>query len=347
MKDKIVTFGEIMLRLSKPEHRRLFQGSTFQGDYGGSEANVAVSLAQLGDHVEYVTSVPRNAMGDAALMHLREFGLDTSHVIRGGERLGTYYFEPAAAMRNSRVVYDRRGSSFYTLKRGDINWADIFSDAALFHCSGITCAISQDSLDTTMDAVNLARKMGVEITCDINYRKNLWKYPGADAPTTLHKFMEQSTFIFGDQDEWEVASGLKRIPFVAEDSHFQPDMEAYGNYFEALHRQFPRCRRMLMGLRNQISSGHHTLSGILYADGKLYTTRTYDIRYIVDPMGVGDAYVAAFIHARRKWPGDEQRCMDFALSASALKNAIAGDQNLVSEAEIIANMNGGSGRIER
>ena len=346
MKKKIVTFGEILFRLSKENQARLTQGRAFNGDFGGSEANVAVSLATLGDQVEYVTRVPNNAMGHAALMHLREFGLDVSHVVWGGDRLGSYFFETAAAMRNAMVVYDRKNSSFYTLKHGDILWEPVFQDAALFHCSGITCAMSKEALNTTFDALELAKSMGVEITCDINYRHNLWHYPGADAPKTLRKLMEYSSFIFGDQNEWEVGSGLRQIPFEAKDATYEIDDAAYLDYFRQLRQQFPRCKRMLIALRNQLTSTHHTLTGILFAEGKLYKTRIYDINPVIDPMGCGDAFVAAFIHARMKW-ADDQHCLDFALSASALKNTIIGDQNLVSEAEIIANMQGKGGRIER
>ena len=176
MSTKIVTFGEIMIRLSKPGYQRLFQGHRFEGNYGGSEANAAVSLAFMGDRVEYVTRVPYGPMGEAALMHPREYNLNVSHVVKGGERLGTYYFEEAVAMRNSRVVYDRKDSSFYTLKRGMIKWEKILDDAGVFHSSGITCAISRDAMETTMDALELAVKKGLTVSCDINYRKNLWGY---------------------------------------------------------------------------------------------------------------------------------------------------------------------------
>ena len=158
---KIVTFGEIMLRLSKHSGQRLFQNGPFDAAYGGSEANVAVSLAQLGDDVEYVTRVPNNAIGDAALMHLRELGLNVRHTVRGGKRLGTYYFEPAAAMRGSRVVYDRDDSSFNTMAYGDIDWEPIFNETDLFHCSGITCATSQAALDTTMEAALVGHAHGL------------------------------------------------------------------------------------------------------------------------------------------------------------------------------------------
>ncbi|MCI6618547.1 MAG: sugar kinase [Prevotella sp.] len=345
---KIVTFGEILLRLSKGGSQRLFQGHGFQGHYGGSEANVAISLALLGNEVEYVTRLPDNTLGNAALMHLREFGLDTSHIVRGGERLGSYYFEAAAAMRNSNVVYDRNDSAFFTLHHGDIDWEPVFRQARLFHCSGITCAASRDALETTMDAVCLADRMGIELTCDINYRRNLWRYPGADAHRSLHALMQYSGFIFGDQNEWFVASGQPPIPFTALDGSYRFDLDAYARYFDGLHRQFPRCRRMVIGHRNQLSSQHHVVAGVMWAEGQIYTSRIYDVHPIVDQMGVGDAWVAGFIHARLKWPDDDQRCLDFSVSAAALKNTIAGDQNLVSEDEILANMQGdGSGRIQR
>jgi 2-dehydro-3-deoxygluconokinase len=345
---KIVTFGEIMLRLSKPGYFRLTEGHLFEGHYGGSEANVAVSLAMLGDDAEYVTRVPQNPIGDAALMYLRQFGLDLSHVVRGGDRLGTYYFERGAAMRNSMVVYDRKGSSFYSLKRGMIPWNEILHDAAYFHCSGITCAISRDAMDTTFDALKKANELGVHITADINYRNNLWKF-GLDPHDVLFRMLQYSELIFGDQDEWEVASGVQKIPFMAEDSYFKIDHDAYMGYFHKMHKFFPRCKKMVLALRNQLSSRHHIFTGLLYdvEKDKLYTSRIYDIQPIVDPMGVGDAFVAAYIHAFVRCSGDNQQNLDFALSASALKNTISGDQNLVSKEEIIDNMTNSGGRIQR
>ena len=327
---KIVTFGEIMLRLSKHAGQRLFQNGPFDAAYGGSEANVAVSLAQL-----------------AARMHLRELGLDVHHSVRGGKRLGSYYFEPSVAMRGSRVVYDRDESAFNTMAYGDINWEPVFREAHLFHCSGITCATSRDALDTTMEAVRMADERGLELTCDINYRGNLWKYPGANAQQSLCELMSHSSFIFGDQNEWKVASGMEPIPFTALGEDYTFDQEAYRRYFDRLHTMFPRCHRMLMAHRNILSSQHHVNCGVLWVDGDIYYSRIYDIDDIVDQMGVGDAWVAAYIHARLKWPEDEQRCLDFSVSASALKNTISGDQNLVSEQEILANMTARGGRIDR
>lgn len=344
---KIVTFGEIMLRLSKHGAMRLSQGNSFDANYGGSEANVAVSLAMLGDDVEYVTRVPDNAIGEAALMHLREYGVDVSHTVKGGKRLGTYYFEPSAAMRSSRVVYDRDDSAFNTLSYGDIDWAPILKEVGLFHCSGITCATSQAALDTTVDAVRRAFESGVELTCDINYRGNLWKYPGANARKALDELMQYSSFIFGDQNEWYVSSGLDPIPFTALDEGYQFDMDAYHRYFDQLHKMFPRAERMLMAHRNQLSFQHHVNAGVLWVNGEIYTSRIYDIQPIVDQMGVGDAWVAAFIHARHRWPDDDRHCLEFATAAASLKNTVPGDQNLVSEQEILTAMQGGNGRIDR
>lgn len=336
-----------MLRLSKHGAMRLTQGNSFEANYGGSEANVAVSLAMLGDDVEHVTRVPDNAIGEAALMHLREYGVDVRHAVKGGKRLGTYYFEPSAAMRSSRVVYDRDDSAFNTLSFGDIDWAPILKEVGLFHCSGITCATSQAALDTTMDAVRRTFESEVELTCDINYRGNLWKYPGANARKALDELMQYSSFIFGDQNEWYVASGLDPIPFTALDESYQFDLDAYRRYFDRLHKMFPRAERMLMAHRNQLSFQHHVNAGVLWVNGEIYTSRICDIQPIVDQMGVGDAWVAAFIHARHRWPDDDRLCLEFSTAAASLKNTVPGDQNLVSEQEILAAMQGGNGRIDR
>lgn len=217
----------------------------------------------------------------------------------------------------------------------------------MFHCSGITCATSQAALDTTMDAVRRAFESGVELTCDINYRANLWKYPGANARKALDELMQYSSFIFGDQNEWYVASGLDPIPFTALDESYQFDLDAYRRYFDRLHKMFPRAERMLMAHRNQLSFQHHVNAGVLWANGEIYTSRIYDIRPIVDQMGVGDAWVAAFIHARHQWPDDDRHCLEFSTAAASLKNTVSGDQNLVSEQEILAAMQGGNGRIDR
>ena len=338
MGQKTVTFGEILQRWSPPGVYRIGQRSEWEGQFGGSEANVAVSLAVLGENVGYVSRIPQNVVGDACLRTLRYYGIDVSDVVRGGERLGAYYFEKAADIRRSLVVYDRKGSSFWSCTPGMFPWAEIFCDADVFHCSGITCAVSQSAADATFEAVRAAKEAGLRITCDINYRRNLWKYDGADAHKTLNALMQYSDYIFGDQDEWEVATGIPKIPEDKMLSSTELDMEAYGRYFEEMHRQFPGCGEMMMGLRNQITTNHHTLTALLWDHGTIYKTKIFDITDIVDSVGVGDAFVAAYIHASRKWPGEPQRCLDFSLTAAMLKNSIIGDCNLVTEEEIFSQM---------
>lgn len=325
-----------MLRWSKNGSMRLSQGYDWEGHFGGSEANVAVSLAVLGNQVGYVSRIPDNEIGNACLRELRRYGIDISEIVRGGDRLGTYYFEAASSVRRSQVVYDRMGSSFYSSATGMYPWRDIFAHTDIFHCSGITCAVSQSATEATFEAVHSAKEMGLRITCDINFRKNLWRYPGADAHKTLNALMQYSDYIFGDQDEWEVATGVKQVPMDHMMADTELDMEAYGRYFDEMHRQFPHCREMMLGLRNQISTTRHTLTALLWYEGEIYRTRIYDISPIVDPMGVGDAFVAAYIHAAEKWPGNPQRCLDFCTAASMLKNSIVGDFNLVTEEEILA-----------
>ena len=333
---RIVTFGEILQRWSPQGAWRIGQRDMWEGQFGGSEANVAVSLSLLGNSVGYVSRIPSNVVGDACLRKLRYYGVDVSDVVRGGDRLGTYYFERAADLRRSLVVYDRQGSSFYSTAPGMFPWRNIFARTDIFHCSGITCAVSQSAADATFEAVRTAKEMGLGITCDINFRKNLWKYEGADAHATLNALMQYSDFIFGDQDEWEVATGVPKIPEDHMMSDSILDMDAYGRYFDEMHRQFPNCRAMMLGLRNQLTTSHHTLTALLWYEGTIYRTRIYDICDIIDSVGVGDAFVAAYIHASQKWPGDPQRCLDFCVAAAMMKNSIMGDFNLVTEEEILA-----------
>lgn len=330
---KIVTFGEVLLRFSKSNHLRLSQGNDMNANFGGSEANVAVSLAMLGNEVRYVTRLPNNDIGEACRLTLREYGLDTRHVVWGGDRLGTYYFEDAASMRPSRVVYDRQESAFSTLCPGMIPWRDIFSDVDVFACSGITCALSHSAAAATLEAVEIADEMGLKIACDINYRKNLWKY-GAQASAVIPQLMKHADIIFGDDGEWELASGLPRIPFQAESSDYHVDVQSYTEMFREIALRYPRCKKFILGLRNQLSTNHHLLSGVLYNCDRIFTTHIYDMADVLDPMGVGDAYLAGYLHAYFNRSHDDQQCLDFSLAASAMKNSVIGDFNLVSEEEI-------------
>lgn len=331
---KIVTFGEVLLRFSSPARLRLTQTGVMNANYGGSEANGAVSLSMLGNEVRYVTRLPRNAMGQACEQRLRELGVDTRFVCWGGERIGTYFFEQAASLRSPRMVYDRKGSAFYDLQPGMIPWRDVFRGMDAFCCSGITCAVSQSAADATFEAVRTADEMGLTIACDINYRKNLWHY-GAEAADVLPRLMQHADIIFGDAGEWELTSGLPRIPFKATSPDYPVEVEAYTDMFRRIADRFPRCRKFILGLRNEPSTNRHLLSGVMYNREQLFTARIYDINPVVDPMGVGDAYLAAYLHAHLNRHDDDQQCLDFSLAASALKSTISGDFNLTTEDEVL------------
>lgn len=334
MNKRIVTFGELLLRFSKPEHRRFTQGEELLGNFGGSEANVAISLATLGNEVEYVTRLPRGQIGLAAKMMLREYGLDVRNVLTDGERMGTYYFEGAAALRNSSVTYDRARSAFGLIEPGMIDWHKVLSNAGVFHTSGIAGALSPNASEATFEALRVADEMGITISFDINHRKNLWKYEGAQPRATLAAMLEYADVMFGDVIEFEFLTNHPKIPFTATDSSYVMDVEPYREWFDALHERFPRCRKWLMGMRNQVNASHHLLTALLWSDGTLYSTRVYDIQDMVDPMGVGDAFSAGLIHAMMAYPGDDQRILDYALAASTLKYSFNGDFNLATDEEI-------------
>ncbi len=333
-RQRIVTFGELLLRFSKPGQLRLTQGDMFTSKYGGSEANVAVSLATLGDDVTYITRLPDTPVGHAGAMNLAQLGVDISHVIYGGQRIGTYYFEPAAGMRAAKVVYDRAGSAYYDLKPGMIPWRDILKNADIFQVSGITAAISQQAADATFEALDIAEELGVTISFDINYRKNLWRY-GADPRETLSRMLSRCDMMFGDAIEFEWLSQHPQPPFTATDSNFKMQMDEYRQWFDELHARFPRLRHWLMGMRNMVSSNHHTLTALLWTEGELLQAPIIDIPDVVDPVGVGDAFMGGFLHAIHAFPGDRQQQLNYSLAAAALKNTIPGDFNLATDAEIM------------
>ncbi len=339
MGNKIVTFGELMLRFSKEDKKRLSQGRMFCGNYGGSEANVAVSLAMQGEEVEYVTRLPASQMGRAGAMKLRELGVGTDYIIYGGDRIGVYYFEEAASIRNASVGYDRANSAYYYLQPGMIDWHKALKDASVLHVSGITAAITQPAADATFEAIDVAEEMGLTISIDLNYRKNLWRYEGAQPRETLNRMAEHADVMFGDVIEYEFITQHPKIPFLPKDSDYDMNLDAYREWYEDLHRRFPRCHKMMIGMRNEVSSSHHFLTALLWTEGRMLNAKIVDIPQVVDPMGVGDAFSAGFLHALRLFPDDDQRVLDYSLAAASLKNTIAGDFNLSTEDEIMEVMN--------
>ncbi len=331
---RIVTFGELLLRFSKSAHRRFTQREELLGNFGGSEANVAISLATLGDNVDYVTRLPNTQIGLAAKMMLQQYQLGVDHVMMDGDRMGAYYFEGAASLRNSSVTYDRANSAFAQLKPGMIDWHEVLRGASVFHTSGIAAALNQDAADTTFEALQVADEMGITISFDINHRKNLWRYPGAQPVETLSRMLEYADVMFGDVIEFEFLTGHPKIPFKAIDTSYKMDLEPYREWFQDIVKCFPRCKKWLMGMRNQVNASHHLLTALMWSEGKLYHTRIYDIADMVDPMGVGDAFAAGQIHAMLAYPDDNQRILDYALATSTLKYTFEGDACLATDDEI-------------
>lgn len=240
MSKKIVTFGEIMLRLTTPDNLRIQQSRDFLVNYGGSEANVAISIANFGGEVEYITRLPDNALGETCIAELRSHNIGTKHILFGGHRLGTYYMEKAAAMRNSNVIYDRENSSFSELKPGMINWREIFKDAAIFHWSGIDAALTPGLAEVCKEAIDIAKEMGLTISYDINYRKNLWNY-GKTAQEVLRPLMTSSDIMFGSEGEYALVTGIPAPGFKATRSGEKYDTAAYEKFCKEISQQIPNC----------------------------------------------------------------------------------------------------------
>ena len=333
-RQKIVTFGELLLRFSKPGQLRLTQGDMFTSKYGGSEANVAVSLATQGEEVTYITRLPDTPVGHAGAQCMAQMGVDISRIIYGGKRIGTYYFEPAAGMRAAKVVYDRSGSAYSDLRPGMVPWREILKGCAYFHVSGITAAISPQAAEATFEALDIADELGVTVCFDINYRKNLWRYEAAAPRETLSRMLARCDMMFGDAIEFEWICQHKQPPFTATDSNFQMQMDEYRAWFDEIHAKWPRCRDWMMGMRNIVSSSHHTLTGLLWTDGKLLQAPIMDIPDVIDPVGVGDAFMGGWLHAINLFPDDKQQQLNYSLAAAALKNTIPGDFNLSTDEEI-------------
>ena len=325
MDKKVITFGEIMLRLATPDYLRFNQTNQLNATFGGGEANVAVSLANYGIDTEFVTRLPKNDIARACVMDLRKYGVGTSHIVYGGDRLGIYFLETGAVARASKVVYDRAHSSIAEIEAGMINWEEVLKDASWFHWTGITPAISQGAADACLEAIQAANKLGVPVSCDLNYRKNLWKY-GKKASEVMPK-----------PEGFDVAQ-----------TEGQVNAAEFESVCTQLMEKFPRAKKVIITLRGSINANHNTWGGVLYADGKLYQSRRYDITHIVDRVGGGDSFMGGLIYGLLTYTTDDQKALDFAVAASCLKHTIYGDFNQVTVDEVEKLMEGdGSGRVSR
>jgi 2-dehydro-3-deoxygluconokinase len=342
---RIVTFGEIMLRLATPDHQRFSQATSFCASYGGGEANVAVSLANFGLNTEFVTRLPQNDLGQAVLMELRKHNVGTNHIIMGGGRLGIYFLETGSVARPSKVLYDRAHSSIADIEQGMIDWDKVFKDADWFHWTGITPAISKGAADACLDAVKAARKSGITVSCDLNFRKNLWKW-GKSASEVMPELVENCDIILGNEEDAEKVFGIRSDePNVSKG-------KVTGAGFETVCRQlknrFQQANKIIITLRGSINADHNTWSGILFDGTKLFEAPVYQITHIVDRVGGGDSFMGGLIYGLLAYPGDDQKALNFAVAASCLKHTIHGDFNLVTVAEVEQLMKGdASGRVVR
>ena len=336
-----------MLRLSTPGQSRFVQTDTFDVNYGGGEANVAVSCANYGHEAYFVSKLPKHEIGQAAVNALRRYGVRTDYIARGGNRVGIYYLETGASMRPSKVIYDRAGSSIAEACPEDFDFDAIMEGADWFHWSGITPAISDASAECLRLACIAAKKHGVTVSCDLNFRKNLWTY-GKSATEVMPSMVEKSDVIFGAMSEYRFTLGVNDVPFKATDSHYVLDRDVFLKECRMIESRYPRCRSMFIELRNSMSVNHDVLAAVLYSKGVLHVAPVYDIDGVVDKVGVGDAFVGGMIHGLLAYPDDGQKALNFALAASALKNTVYGDFNQVSVAEVESLMQGNrSGRVSR
>ena len=340
---RVVTFGEVMLRLKSPGFERLFQSSVLEATFGGAEANVAVSLAQFGLPVSFVTALPANPVGDSAVNEVRGFGVDTQFIKRQGDRVGIYYLETGANQRPSRVTYDRAGSSISTAKKGDFDWDQILDGAVWFHVSGVTPAISATAADLTIEAAQAARAQGVTVSCDYNYRKNLWRY-GRKAPEIMREIVKHVDVGIANEEDCEKALG---IPSDVDVSKGELDIDRYRRTAERVFEAFPNLKKQVITLRESHSADRNGWSAVLYDGKKLRTSKHYDITDIVDRVGGGDSFAAGLIYGLIHYK-DDQQALEFATAASCLKHSIPGDFNRVSAPEVESLMGGdASGRVQR
>ena len=338
MMKKIVTLGEIMLRLSTHAGERLWQSDQLTMHYGGGEANVGISLSHFGHDVYFVSKVPDNALGRGVNRHLQSHGVHTNYLLTGGERLGTYYLESGVGERSTKVTYDRKYSSFSTLKMEDLNLEEIFHDATLFHVSGITLALSPTLHELTLLALKKAKEKGIKTSFDFNYRATLWSQK--EASQAIKPLLPYLDICFcGELDAIHLLSIEE-----AEDSLSETERLEY--YYDKIKEMYPNIQYMSSTFRHVISASVNTLQGNLYVDGNLYQSKVHHIDQIVDRVGGGDAFAAGVLHGIVN-QSSLQQIISFATAASALKHTVHGDCNAFSEKEILEFIDNGIGKIVR
>lgn len=331
--NKVVSFGEIMLRLSTERHLRFEQAKTFEASYGGGEFNVAVSLANYGVNAAFVTRLPENEIGQCAVKEMRKMNVECKDVIYGGERLGIYFLETGAGTRGSNVVYDRAHSSMATIQKGSIDWENVLKDANWFHWSGITTAISESAAEACLEAVKAAHKLGLNISCDLNYRSKLWQY-GKTPSEVMPELLQYSSVILGDIDTAYFMLGKAKVNPNYQDEKSLPVL------YEALFDLLPNLKTVATTLRYSVTASHQRIGGILFDGKTIYQAAIKEVTPVIDRVGSGDAFMGGLIYGLLEYKNNNQKALDFAVAACCLKHTIAGDYNLVTLKEV-ENMAGG------
>lgn len=344
MKKKIVTFGEIMLRLSTPGFSRFVQSQSFDVTFGGGEANVAVSLANYGFESYFVTKLPKHELGQAAVNHLRRFGVNDRHILRGGDRIGIYFLETGASQRGSKVIYDRANSAVNTLTKNEIDWDLVFKNVNWFHWTGITPALGERSQEVLTEANKAARNADIKISCDLNFRKKMWTEKEAQA--VMRPLMEYVDVCISNEEDAEKSLGFKAGKTNVEDASL--DLAGYNELAKKLKTEFD-FETVAITLRESYSASRNGWSAILHDDKECttpYQSKKYDIE-IVDRVGGGDAFAGGLIYGLLVKDSSKE-ALEFAVAASCLKQTVCGDFNLVSLDEVEKLYRGdGSGRVER
>lgn len=343
--NKVITFGEIMLRLATPDYQRFCQATQLNANFGGGEANVAVALALYGMDSQFVTRLPKNDIAQWCVSDLKKYGVNTNHIVYGGERMGIYFFENGAVSRASKVIYDRAYSAMANMEVGMIDWKNIFQGAQWFHFTGITAAISQSAANACLEAVQVAYNMGITISCDMSYRQNLWQY-GKGVEEIMPAMVAKSTLFIGNEMDAEKVFGIVPEKKSATDDYLK--LAEYESIARQLMKKYPAIKMMSTTRRGQINASHNTWAGCLFDGQKMYHSQSYDISHIVDRVGGGDAYMGGLIYGMLAYKNDYQKALEFAIAAGCLKHTIYGDFNVASVQEIETLMQGNaSGRIQR
>lgn len=340
---KVTTLGEIMLRLKTPGHDRFMQSPLFEATFGGGEANVAVSLANYGMEADFVTVLPDNAIADECVRQLRGFGVGTSNIMRGNGRLGIYFLECGANQRASKVIYDRSDSAMALMPADSYDWDKIFAGTTWFHITGITPAISQNGADVTLASVMEAKKRGITVSVDLNYRKNLWKY-GVEARSVMTRIAGYTDVVIANEEDCQKSLGISNDVDVTSG---KIDDRRYEELSAAVMASYPNVKKVAITLRESISADHNGWRACIRSGNDFYVSRRYDITDIVDRVGGGDSFAGGLIYGLNTYSSDS-KALEFAVAASCLKHSVNGDFNRVTVSEVESLMNGdGSGRVQR